>query len=168
MSDQVSRTSESRIARPAIRFEMVMLVLSLACLAGCGRGEVLQRAPVDGLVTIDGAPLTSGTICFIPTGDTKGPAAAATIEDGTYELPKENGPLVGQHRIEIEATNHLGFELDDERAYAMKVEQGRQMARNPIPESFNRQSKLMIDIPEEGRTNLDFRLKSTGVLADSR
>lgn len=153
------------------RGSLVLLAVAVLCvivLSGCSQADRFKRAPVEGYVSIDGAPLKAGSIRFIPTGDSKGPAAVATIEEGIYQLPAESGPLVGSLRVEIEAINHLGFEIDDEAAYAKQAAASPQVAKNPVPEAFNRQSKLVVEMPEEGQTDLDFRLTSAGVLADSR
>lgn len=168
MSEQTSRPNVPRVMRPPVSIEVAAIVLCLFSVSGCGKGEVLKRVPVDGYVTVDGNPLKSGSIRFIPIDDTKGPAAVAVIEDGIYELPAETGPVMGKLRVEIEATNHQGFDLDDEKAYAAKAEQGPPIAKNPVPETFNRQSTLSINLDEDGDSDLDFRLSSAGVLADSR
>jgi len=166
MSDQISPIAAKRFKRHTIQLGMAALIC-VSLLAGCGRANALQRAPVDGYVSIDGQPLQSGSIRFIPTENTKGPAAVANIDEGYFELPRESGPVIGKHRIEIEATNHLGFDLDDEQAYARTIAQGQQLARNPVPESFNRQSRLVIELSPEGQLDLNFRLTSAGVLASS-
>lgn len=154
--------------RPAVAARLMALLTFAVLTAGCSQGEQFQRAPVDGYVSIDGAPLKAGSIRFIPAGDAQGPAAVATIDEGIYELPAESGPVVGPLRIEIEAINHFGFEVDDEAAYAKQVAGGQKPPQNPVPESFNRHSKIVIEFPAEGQSNLDFRLTSAGVLADSR
>ncbi len=168
MTDQITRSSTPRRKRPAVQPEAAVLLLAMLFLGGCGSADVLKRVPVSGYVSIDGAPLTVGSIRFVPTDNTKGPAAVATIEDGIYELLPEYGPVLGKHRIEIDAINHQGFDLDDEQSFAKKIEQGQPTPRNPVPESFNRKSGLFIELPEEGKSDLDFRLTSSGILADSR
>ncbi len=168
MTDQITRSSTPRKILPAGQPEGAVLLLAMLFLGGCGGAEVLKRVPVSGYISIDGAPLKAGSIRFVPIENTKGPAAVATIEDGIYELLPENGPIIGKHRIEIEAINHQGFNLDDEQSFAKQAEQGKPVDQNPVPESFNRKTGLFIDLPEEGKSDLDFRLTSSGVLADSR
>lgn len=169
MSEANQRSNARRImVRPAVHPETAALLLCMLVLGGCGGADAPRRVAVGGYVTFDGAPLKSGSVRFIPTDGTTGPAAVAVIDEGFYELDAENGPVLGKHRIEIEATNHLGIELDDEQAYARKVQGGEQLPKNPVPETFNRLSQLVVELPEEGNLDLEFRLTSAGVLADSR
>jgi hypothetical protein len=142
-----------------------ILRASLALLAviflGCGRSQGPSRAPVAGLVTLNGVPLKSGVVRFIPAGKSKGPAAVAIVEDGEFELDAFEGPVIGHHRVEIEATEFTSFEIDDERAYARIADQGQPpIPDNPVPVQYNRMSTLVADISEEGDLDLEFLLKS--------
>jgi hypothetical protein len=136
------------------------LVVLLLLLAGCG-AEGPVRLPVEGAVAVDGRMLPAGVIRFIPSGDTKGPSAVATIRDGFYELPAEEGPVLGTQRVEIEAIDHLGFALDDEAAYVRHIERGRRgMPPNPIPETYNRRSTLTVTVGEDGRQKFNFDIET--------
>jgi hypothetical protein len=119
----------------------------IACLAlfatlGCSSGP--KRGAIAGNVTIAGKPLPSGRILFVPAAPLEGPAVSAVIAGGAYELPRNEGPLVGPHRVEVEADPDLGFALDDEQAYAARGR--RPLPPGPIPPAFNRQSQLAVDI----------------------
>ena len=130
----------------------------MTAAAGCGAGDSLSRVPVAGLVQVDGAPLQQGLVRFIPIGETKGPAAVASVKDGIFELPKEEGPVPGTHRVEIEALDYLDFALDDEQAYASRIKNGKAIPKNPIPARFNRQSELTVQLTEAGDPELKFQL----------
>jgi len=80
-------------------------------------------------VTLDGEPLSNGTIHFVPT-DQQGQLVAATVEDGYFELPVEVGPLAGKSSVDIQVIQDLGFDLDDEAAYAAAA---RKAKRAPSP-----------------------------------
>jgi hypothetical protein len=72
-------------------------------VAGCSGGPVL--APVGGLVTVAGKPVTNGTIMFLPP-DGKG-AVGSIGPDGRYTLTTfhpGDGALVGDHQVTIRAT----------------------------------------------------------------
>ncbi|QDT99554.1 hypothetical protein [Gimesia aquarii] len=78
----------------------------LLTVIGCGGGpDRSSTAPVSGTVTLDGAPLASGTITFETTGSRP---ASGVIKDGeilnvmTYE-PNDGAP-VGTHQVSITAT----------------------------------------------------------------
>jgi hypothetical protein len=77
------------------------LILALLFLsAGCGQDAKLGR--VHGVVRIDGKPLATGTVRFVPDA---GRAASGQIQsDGTYSLGtygKADGALIGTHRVAI-------------------------------------------------------------------
>lgn len=71
--------------------------------AGCGSRENL--APVEGIVRLNGAPLSRGIVTFLPQAGRS--ASGAIGNDGTFELgtyDKADGALVGQHQVTITAT----------------------------------------------------------------
>jgi hypothetical protein len=133
-------------------------------LAGCSSSgaENVERAAVSGIVTLDGSPLPSGVIRFIPEGRTTGPQTTATVSNGSFMLPDDLGPVVGKHRIEIDSTDLGGLEPDDEQALdrlrAEKTRKRIEIVR--IPPVYNRQSKLTVHVPPEGRFDLTFELVS--------
>jgi hypothetical protein len=120
-------------------------LLSLAALtvAGCSDSGP-ARAPIQGLVTLGGQPLAAGRILFTPAAPNQGPATSARIVNGEYELPSEEGPIVGTNRIQIEADLDLGFALDDEQAFARRG--GKPLPPNPVPPEFNANSTIVVDV----------------------
>ena len=83
----------------------------LSLLNGCSGGggyEGEERAAVSGTVTLDGSPLPYGTISFVPAGE-GGRRANAAISDGSYSIPEEQGPNLGDYEVVI-----MGFEKPPE------------------------------------------------------
>lgn len=89
------------------------LLIALAFTVGCGSGYDL--APVEGTVSIDGAPYPGGKVIFSPVAEidaTEAGRAAFGIPDetGRYELSTVSpgdGAVVGQHRVTLfRAANH--------------------------------------------------------------
>ena len=77
------------------------LSLSLVLIAGCSQRE----SSVSGKVTIDGKPLTSGTVAFYPSGG--GAAAYGSIQsDGTYRIATgaTGGLNAGEYGVTVVAT----------------------------------------------------------------
>ncbi len=81
--------------------------MSFCCcllLAGCGGG--LPMGQVTGKVTLDGNPVTSGVVHFVPK---KGPAATGPLdENGQYRLTtpgKGLGAVMGTHTIYLTPTS---------------------------------------------------------------
>jgi hypothetical protein len=143
------------------RVGLLLAGVALSATLGCGGTDGPDRVAVTGTVLLDGQPLSSGVIRFIPTGETHGPAAAATITNGRYETTSEQGPVPGTHRVEIEATGYYGFAIDDEAAYVAQVEKnGGRFPANPVPEIYNRRSTLTAEVAASGQTPLDFALSA--------
>ncbi|RPI90973.1 MAG: hypothetical protein EHM42_00520 [Planctomycetaceae bacterium] len=160
MPHQLPHNLASKRIFPQLTFGLFLL-LATVTLGGCGSKDGPARVPVGGTIRFDDVPLRSGTIRFIPMGTTQGPSAVATVKDGVYRLTASDGPIVGTHRVEIEATALQNFALDDEQAYARQAEQGGvPLPPNPIPPIYNRQSTLQRDLPAEGNLQLDFQLTS--------
>jgi hypothetical protein len=88
---------------------LTCLALATTFISGCGGGvdDAPAIAPVKGVVTLDGQPVTSGTITFVPasTMGTSGPASTAEISsDGTYTLAAAAGlgAVIGNHWVSVE------------------------------------------------------------------
>ena len=142
-----------------LRGGFLSFALLAASLAGCSSQEGPARVAVSGRVTLDGQPLASGQIRFLPQGE--GPAAAAIIHNGVYELPESAGPVPGAQRVEIEALDYYGFAIDDEAAYVEHVEKkGGRIPRNPVPEIYNRRSTLTASVTPDGSHEFNFQLTS--------
>lgn len=77
-------------------------VLSCFTLAGCKHSGELETAPTSGLVRLDGKPLATGTVTFIPQ---RGLAATGTIgADGTFVLStysSGDGAIVGKNKVAV-------------------------------------------------------------------
>jgi acetyl esterase/lipase len=58
----------------------------------------VERAAVDGTVTIDGRPAGWATLCFTPE-DPNQPVTTARVRNGKFSLPAADGPVTGKTRI---------------------------------------------------------------------
>ncbi|HWL11319.1 MAG TPA: hypothetical protein VNQ76_23140 [Planctomicrobium sp.] len=76
---------------------------------GCGKAATPPLAKVSGVISLDGKPLTAGTVQFIPDKEmgTAGRMAVGTIQsNGHYELTSVkpgDGAQVGHHIVVIQA-----------------------------------------------------------------
>jgi len=86
-------------------FAALALAALVSTLGGCGRPAGVAFAPVTGRVTVNGQPLTVGTIHFFPdeSRGTAGPMSTGILQgDGRYSLrgPGQHmGAMVGNHRV---------------------------------------------------------------------
>ena len=154
-------------AAPLRRLVFCIAMTPLLASLGCGKSGP-PRAPIAGRITVGGAPLKAGRILFVPIAPTEGPAASAAIVNGEYNISADQGPVVGKNRVEVEADLPLGFDFDDEAAYARRASNGA-LPKQPIPSQFNRHSKLeveikageentfAVDVPAKVRTNAQAR-----------
>lgn len=94
-----------------IQYRNFLLSFSfLLCFCGCpaSSGNI---GTVEGVVTLDSAPVVGATVRFYPTND-RG-SSGKTDENGRYELRytrTEVGAIIGQHKVtistEVEADNY--------------------------------------------------------------
>lgn len=91
-----------RNRRPFLRLlaHVGLAVFISLSLPGCGSDS--RFGFVEGVVRLDGQPVTTGTVRFVPTA---GRAASGTIgSDGRYVLgtyEKSDGALIGTHQVAI-------------------------------------------------------------------
>lgn len=80
------------------RFGFPLLTAAVCCclVNGCSElddGRVLVR----GSVAYKGQPVPYGSISLRPAAGARGFAAGGEIRDGVFEIPRKNGPSVGQY-----------------------------------------------------------------------
>lgn len=81
-------------------------LMALAVIIGCGPPDSpYPSAKVSGAITLDGAPLESGNIMFIPEGSGQSRPTAVDFADGTYTL--KDAPF-GKVRVRIVSTKETG------------------------------------------------------------
>ena len=87
---------------------ILICAAALVTLAGCGDGRP-TRVAVSGKVLIDGEPLTTGIVQFVP--DNTRPAAGKLDSEGRFSLTSydgDDGVVLGTHRVMIAAKEMLG------------------------------------------------------------
>jgi hypothetical protein len=133
---------------------LLLIALAVATAVGCGESG-LARAPVRGQILLAGQPLKQGRILFTPQAPNTGPVASAVVVNGAYQLSAQDGPVLGNNRVQVEATPDLGFALDDEAAFAKRGPQP--LPPDPIPPEFGSQSTLTKDI-QAGDNQFDVQI----------
>ncbi len=86
----------------------VWLFGALTCatlMTGCGSKGSAAGARLEGAVTLDGNPITEGTLQFVPQQPSKEGPVMAPIKDGRYVAPAV--PL-GKIRVLVGATKKTG------------------------------------------------------------
>ncbi|MGL4463359.1 MAG: hypothetical protein ACRDD1_13645 [Planctomycetia bacterium] len=134
----------------ALKFAIVLAAVAVGAL-GCGGGaDQLATRPVRGTVTIDGKPLSGGTVMFIPT-DGGRYAKGAVDSKGNFTLGtyrNADGAVVGPHRVAI-ACRKPGSGPDDP-------------GKSSIPEFYGNPdfSELSFEVKPDGDNTPKFALMS--------
>jgi hypothetical protein len=138
------------------------LVLALvAAGAGCGaKNEQKELVPVAGRVTLDGKPVHSTTVTFIPVSGNGSDATAATKLDGSFQLATfrggvtpGDGALPGEYKVVISYSPELEVfkdiqpgmsQAEANAAYGKGMAERAQHVANPtfrIPAAYSNPKK---------------------------
>jgi hypothetical protein len=114
----------------------VLFVAVCCALAGCS-GKTVKSGKVTGDVSLDGQPLKSGVIHFLPA-DGKSATTDAMIVDGKYavEMPP------GDKRISISAPKVMG----KRKAYDTPDSPMLDIVQELLPARYNTQSDLTLTV----------------------
>lgn len=138
----------------------VLLAIAPVLLSGCGTevDERGQRVGVSGKVMIDGQPLTKGRIVFVSDEGAGAVKATALIENGSYVIDEERGPLASSARVEIHPELLELGELEVMRGgdHFKKID----IRPIVIPPRYNTRSELTAQISEDGDNVFNFDLTS--------
>lgn len=131
-------------------FSSLVMIVSF----GCGNSES-ERVPVSGTITLDGKPLASGAISFLPVG--RGTSAGTTIFNGEFSITRASGPSPGRYRVEIDSYETTGEKIPDSDLVGRTTQRTRQV----IPAKYNRESTWIVDVKSDGNKPFVFELRST-------
>lgn len=127
-------------------FSTSILAGSLLLLSGCGGvSDAPTLVVVKGKVTLDGQPLETGNVLFVPI-DGKGRADAGPVVKGEYELKC----TAGEKRVEITSQ----VEADKPAADGLPDYKSR------IPAKYNRATTLTATVKSSGENAIDFAVTS--------
>jgi|APGre2960657423_1045063.scaffolds.fasta_scaffold30691_3 hypothetical protein len=137
------------------RFTATSLLLAglLLLSAGCGEKQVQIR----GNVTLDGKPIDTGAITFIPNDLSKGQTAGASITLGEFQVVGNNLPPPGLYRVEIRGQKKTGKQIPagSPSPPGTMVEQ----TIEAVPAKYNYKSELKQEL-KTGDNKLNFELTS--------
>jgi hypothetical protein len=131
---------------------LVVLILPAMTIAGGCSEDPNGRHAVSGTVKFDGAPLKEGNISFQPT-EGQPTYGGATITDGKYSVPQEQGLVNGKYQVSINSPvpGTGGKPAPD----AMPGDPPA-LSSELIPPNWNVASDHFIEIKKEGPFTFDF------------
>jgi hypothetical protein len=135
----------------------VLLGLCLTLTGGCSSSvtyEGPERAAVSGKITLDGNPLPYGNIVFLG-----GKISSALVENGSYSIPEEQGPTLGEATVQISGYNEKPVSAEDGEATANSKQNpdNASAGKNIVPKQYNAATTLKVTITSGANTH-DFAL----------
>ena len=131
-----------------------LVSLLVACLAGCAsRPAESARGKIWGQVTLDGRPVPNGLIRLIAL-DPAGINCLATIVEGKYELPAEQGPTKGKYRVEFSVPSAHKRKVPNPDVPGEFIEE----AEETLPPKYHRDSQITIEYDPAQPRAYDFAL----------
>lgn len=140
----------------------VLLALSSMALPGCSSGSG-GGAPVEGMVTLDNAPVDGGVISFVPAERSDHQVMVfAKIHNGKYVLTGKQGPVPGRYRVDIGWKKKTGRQVPSSDP-PNKIDEEIQL----IPKKYNEKSATFVDIKSAGN-KFDYAISSKEGANDKR
>lgn len=139
---------------PSVMMALLGFLLLLTSV-GCGPAANSDgRKAVTGNISLNGAPIQSGSIRFEPeSGQT---ASGSTIAEGKYEIPADKGLMPGKYRVFINATEPDS----DQRSVEDLMNNPGPPKKELIPAKYNKKSEVTIEVTKEGPNQFDFPIES--------
>ena len=140
-----------------------ILVLVLG-IAGCSGPALPLTAPVSGIVTLNGTPLTRGMVHFVPDnskGSTGRMAVAYIQPDGRFHgamcFKPNDGALIGLHKIAVDVRN-----VAPEPTQPGESPAGPPQPRSLVPIRYSNQdtSGLTVEVKAGTANEFEFALES--------
>ena len=136
---------------------VLALVLSSSLLfaSGCGSSATVDRYAVNGAVTLDGEPLSTGAITFFP--DTEGAVASGgTIQNGEFVIAKEQGLPAGTYKVSITSTVSTAPASADPN----ELMENPPEVKSLVPTRYNSETTLTAEVYDTAENFLSFDLNS--------
>lgn len=131
------------------------LLAPAICLALVGCGANSDLLEVGGNVSLNGAPLKSGSIRFTLMDSEKVVSAEPGIKDGRYATAQGKGLPPGTYHVMISAVD------ENSPMVTVKDASGRPMTSAPadlIPAEYNTDSDKTVDVTPGGENQFNFEI----------
>lgn len=133
-------------------FKWLSILPCLGLIAGCSKHDGLERAPITGLLTVQGQPLPGASVVFTPAKGTPGAGAIGVSgPDGKFQVisSRQDDPGIppGEYSVSVSRlADPDGTVLSPEATQA-----DHPLARETVPGPYSGAgSPLKVSIPKEG------------------
>lgn len=131
------------------------IVCSLLLIGGCG-GDSLNRAEISGKVTLDGKPVDTGMVTFMPKNTENAVVVGAKIVNGEYRLKRTEGPAVGTYSVRVSSVQSTGKMVKDQAIEGHTYEEYTET----IPKPYSGMESPLTTEVNPGKNTADFDIKS--------
>jgi hypothetical protein len=146
-------TNNHRRSSPFRRLTLAASLAGAACLGGCGDGGP-ERIAVAGKVSLDGRPLPTGKVTFVPLDGAT--AAVAEVRDGVFRAEGQAGPAAGRYQVEIVAVEPTGKKIPNPDVPGATLDEERDL----VPERYNARTELVAEVRPGADNAFEFALTS--------
>lgn len=142
----------------------LLLLFPPVFLVGCAKGKSLKVEFVQGIVSLDGEPVASANISFIPAGNGGSEETAGGYSDsqGVYRITSmngtpEKGAVAGEYRVTVEKVATEAIFTD--RPYG--TYEPEVVTKHFLPGIYRDPEKTpLIVTVKKGKNKIDLELKS--------
>jgi hypothetical protein len=142
-------------SRAFFAFHPVGTTLFLVALIGCGSSDGLNRQAITGTVSLDGLPIARGAILFEQATQASGTAVGATIQQGTFAISRQEGPVPGDYLVRVYSSS----ETQARPADGQTDRSPRPMVER-FPPRYNTQTELRARVLDRSVNRFRFDLNS--------
>jgi hypothetical protein len=135
---------------------LILTLLLLPIVIGCGSNNPQGRVPVRGEVTFDGKPLEQGSILFSSVeGTTPMVATGSPIKNGKFVLPAEKGLIPDQtYSVQFRSVEAIS----DTQKKTDRLLGGIPQTRSILPRTYGVESKETVTATQKSPNVFQFDL----------
>jgi hypothetical protein len=127
---------------------LLPITICLLFQAGCNRSHLPKTVAIQGHVTYQGKPVTSGTVGFNPTNPSNRPAIGHIGSDGMYCLASfrtKDGVMPGEYKVTVQSFSSLPTPEDMKKPTVSRI---------PLRYANVKETNLSFTVPENASATL--------------
>ena len=137
-----------------LRSALLLLLAASMTTVGCAHGPAPpKRTKLEGKITLNGKPVANGLIRFMAL-DPNGFNVVATVKDGQYTVPENEGPTKGKYRVEFSVPSATKRRIPNDDIPGQFIEE----APETLPLRYHRDSAILHDFDPDKPHSFDFQL----------